>query len=108
MFFGVFLFLVSRHENLKRKRDFQIGLRDINGKELQILDRDFQGFPSGKEFLEDDHEYSRDIDLFGTGSLVQYMNRSVTKDDVISLAKQLNSNDITAIEEKQSDIKELA
>jgi hypothetical protein len=108
VFFGVFLFLVSRHENLKRKRDFQIGLRDINGKELQILDRDFQGFPSGKEFLEDDHEYSRDIDLFGTGSLFQYLNRSVTKEGVISLAQQLNSNDITAIEEKQAAIKELA
>jgi hypothetical protein len=108
VFFGVFLFLVSRHENLKRKRDFQIGLRDINGKELQILDRDFQGFPSGKEFLEDDHEYSRDIDLFGTGSLFQYLNRSVTKDGVISLAQQLNSNDITGIKEKQEAIKELA
>lgn len=108
VFFGVFLFLVSRHENLKRKRDFQIGLRDINGKELQILDRDFQGFPSGREFLEDDHEYSRDIDLFGTGSLFQYMNRSVTTDGVVLLAQQLNSNNINAIKEKQEAIKELA
>ena len=70
--FGFFLFLVSRHENLKRKRDFQIGMRDINGKELQILDREFHGFPTGKEFLEDDHEYSRDIDLFGLGSYFSF------------------------------------
>ncbi|QJP33652.1 DNA mismatch repair protein MutS [Nonlabens sp. Ci31] len=108
VFFGIFLFLVSRHENLKRKRDFQIGLRDINAKELQILDRDYQGFRSGKEFLADDHEYNRDIDLFGTGSIFQYLNRSVTKDGVISLAQKLNSNDINDIEKKQEAVKELA
>lgn len=106
--FGFFLFLVSRHENLKRKRDFQIALRDINGKELQILDRDFHGFPTGKEFLEDDHEYSRDIDLFGIGSMFQYLNRSVTKDGVISLARKLNGNNIIDIEKKQEAIKELS
>lgn len=106
--FGFFMFLVSRHEDLKRKRDFQIGLRDINGKELQILERDFHGFPTGKEFLEDEHEYSRDIDLFGTGSLFQYLNRSVTKYGVISLARKLNSNNITDITQKQEAVKELA
>ncbi len=106
--FGFFLFLVSRHENLKRKRDFQIALRDINGKELQILDRDFLGFATGKEFLEDEHEYSRDIDLFGVGSLFQYLNRSVTKDGVILLARKLNSNNISNIKEKQAAVKELA
>ncbi len=108
VFFGIFLFLVSRHENLKRKRDFLISLRDINGKELQILDLDFHGFPSGKEFLEDDHEYSRDIDLFGTGSLFQYLNRSVTKDGVALLAQKLTSNNIKDIPQKQEAVKELA
>lgn len=106
--FGIFLFLVSRHENLKRKRDFQIALRDINGKELQILDREFHGFPDGKEFLTEDHEYGRDIDLFGAGSIFQYLNRSVTKDGIKSLAHKLNSNDISLIEKKQGAVKELA
>ncbi|WP_298952230.1 DNA mismatch repair protein MutS [uncultured Nonlabens sp.] len=108
LIFGVFLFLVSRHENLKRKRDFQIALRDINGKELQILDRDFHGFPDGKEFLTEDHEYGRDIDLFGAGSIFQYLNKSVTKDGIKSLAHKLNSNDISQIEKKQGAVKELA
>jgi len=106
--FAGFLFLVSRHENLRRKRDFQQALLDRNELELQLLSRDFYHRPNGNEFLKDSHEYSRDIDLFGSGSFFQYLNRSVTKDGIATLAQQFLSNDILDILQKQEAIKELS
>lgn len=103
-----FLFLVSRHENLRRKRDFQQALLDRNQLELKMLQRDYFDRPNGAEFLKEDHEYSRDIDLIGAGSFFQYVNRSVTKDGVYTLAQQFLSNDITGITQKQEAIKELS
>lgn len=103
-----FLVLVSRHENLRRKRDFQQALLDRNELELQLLDRDFHHRPNGSEFLQHDHEYSRDIDLLGNGSFFQYINRSVTKDGVATLAKQFLSNNIKQIQVKQEAIQELS
>ncbi|GAK91937.1 MutS-related protein [Nonlabens ulvanivorans] len=106
--FILFLFLVSRHENLKRKRDFQQALLDRNELELNMLERKFYDRPDGALFLRDDHEFSRDIDLLGPGSFFQYLNRSVTKDGVSTLATHFLSNDITRITEKQEAIKELS
>jgi len=103
-----FLVLVSRHENLRRKRDFQQALLDRNKLELQLLDRDFLHRPDGAEFLQEEHEYSRDIDLFGNGSFFQYMNRSVTKDGIHTLAQQFLSNDIDQIQSKQEAVQELS
>ncbi|EAS20306.1 DNA mismatch repair protein MutS [Flavobacteria bacterium BBFL7] len=106
--FILFLFLVSRHENLRRKRDFQQALLDRNELELMMLDRNYTGRPDGSEYLKDDHEFSRDIDLLGPGSFFQYLNRSVTKDGVATLANQFLSNDIFDITRKQEAIKELS
>ncbi|WP_397301631.1 MutS-related protein [Nonlabens ulvanivorans] len=106
--FILFLFLVSRYENLKRKRDFQQALLDRNELELKMLDRKYYDRVDGSQFLKDDHEFSRDIDLLGPGSFFQYLNRSVTKDGVATLAAQFLSNDLTGISQKQEAIKELS
>ena len=106
--FALFLFLVSRHENLKQKRNYHRAMVAINEREIQVLQGDFHNLPDGAEFLTDDHEYSRDIDLFGKGSFFQYLNRSVTKDGVITLSRKLTNNNPTAIPEKQEAVKELA
>lgn len=105
---AVFLFLVSRHSDLKRNRDFKQALIDIQNEELKIGGRDFLHRDDGSRFLEDDHEYNRDIDLFGRGSIFQYLNRSVTREGIIALARKLNSNDIFHISKKQEAVKELA
>jgi hypothetical protein len=106
--FVVFLMLVSRHSNIKRQRDFKHALVEIQQEEIRLGSRDFLHRDTGKEFLEDDHEYGRDIDLFGRGSIFQYLNRSVTREGISALAQKLTSNNITDITEKQEAIKELS
>lgn len=106
--FVIFLILVTRHASIKGKRDFNQALIDINAEEIKIGYRRFLHREDGEEFLEDDHEYSRDIDLFGRGSIFQYLNRSVTKEGTRTLAHKLTSNHITTIKNKQEAIKELS
>ncbi|WP_124978990.1 MutS-related protein [Nonlabens xiamenensis] len=106
--FAGFLYLVSRHEDLKKQKAFAAALQEQNELEIQILDRNFHHLPDGREFLEDQHEYSRDIDLFGKGSLFQYLNRSKTTAGVATLSRKLTSNHTEHIPEKQQAVDELA
>jgi hypothetical protein len=50
----------------------------INEQEILALQGDWSGFGSGLEFSSPDHPYSHDLDVFGPGSLYQYVNRTNT------------------------------
>ncbi|CAM4202460.1 MutS-related protein [Gillisia hiemivivida] len=106
--FGIFLFLVSRHSDLKYKRNKIDELVKLNETELEVLNRNFSHLATGKEFEDHDHPFSQDIDLFGNGSFFQYLNRTSLKDGKRKLAKILTENTILQIPEKQEAIKELA
>lgn len=97
-----FLFLVSRYSDVKNQRDFHQKIKDLNLLELKALDGDHSHFEDGAEFLDNDHPYNRDIDLFGEGSLFQRLNRTGTKSGKKKLAQLLNANDISEITEKQA------
>ena len=104
----IFLFLVSRHTDLKYERDKIKELVNLNDLELKILNRDFQGLPMGKEFDNDLHPYSQDIDLFGKGSFFQYLNRTALREGCHKLSNILTENSIISIIEKQEAVKELS
>ncbi|RKS55154.1 MutS-like protein [Gillisia mitskevichiae] len=106
--FGIFLFLVSRHSDLKYKRNKIDELVKLNETELEVLNRNFSHLATGKEFEDHDHPFSQDIDLFGKGSFFQYLNRTSLKDGKKKLASILTENSIDNIDEKQEAIKELA
>lgn len=106
---AIFLILVSRHTDLKREKDKLAALIAINEQELKILDkRDFSDLPDGKEFEPEDHEFSRDIDLFGKKSFFQYLNRTALKEGKLRLSKILLANKTSDILKKQEAIRELA
>ncbi len=104
----IFLVLVSRHTNLKYRRDKIRELVNINELELQVLNRQFHDLPTGKEFDDPLHPFSQDIDLFGKGSFFQYLNRTALREGCHKLADILTENTIDAIVKKQEAIKELA
>jgi ABC-type multidrug transport system fused ATPase/permease subunit len=72
----LFLYLVTRFSNVKRYKEYLQRLIEINDTELDILARRFHYLPDGKEFLEPDHPYAQDLDIFGRGSFYQYANRT--------------------------------
>ncbi|CAN5279228.1 MutS family DNA mismatch repair protein [soil metagenome] len=104
---AIFLFLVSRHTDLKYHRDKIQELVHINEQEIRILNREFKDLPTGKEFEDPLHPFSQDIDLFGKGSFFQYLNRTALQEGRIQLASILTQNSIEEIEAKQAAIKEL-
>lgn len=105
---GIFVFLVSRHSDLKYERDKFRELIKINETELEVMDRKFHDLPTGSEFEDSLHPYSQDIDLFGKSSFFQYLNRTALVEGKQKLARLLLSNDIEAIYSKQQAVKELA
>ncbi|MCH9660510.1 MAG: DNA mismatch repair protein MutS, partial [Bacteroidetes bacterium] len=105
---GLFLFLVSRHSNLKYQKNLAKQLLAINELEVSISERKFHHLPNGAQFIDPSHAYSQDIDLFGTGSLYQYMNRTSLESGAKVLVHSLVGNQIEAIPKKQEAIKELA
>ena len=106
--FGSFLFLVSHHANLKRKKIFQGNLIDINEKEIEFLESGKLSYANGVEFEEASHFYASDIDLFGEGSFYQLINRTSSIEGEKFLADILKENSIDDIFNKQESVKELS
>lgn len=103
-----FLFLVSRHSDMQRKRDKLKALVAINETEIKVLKRDFHELPEGNEFKDPLHHFSQDIDLFGRGSFYQYLNRTALNQGSKTLAILFKENSIDTILQKQDAIKELS
>ncbi|WP_339726635.1 MutS-related protein [Maribacter stanieri] len=103
----LFLFLVSKYTNLKLQKAKIEELRNINLVELQVLKRDFSKLPNGKEFADDIHFFSQDIDLFGEGSFYQISNRTKLAEGSLLLANIYKENSIADITEKQEAIAEI-
>ena len=106
---AIFIFLISRHTDLKKEREKLRALIDLNEQELKILKTgDFSDLPEGLEFDNEGHEFSRDIDLFGRKSFFQYLNRTALQEGKARLARILLANKTDRIQRKQEAIKELA
>ena len=103
----VFIWLVLKYINLQRKKQIVKAKIEINSVEISVLNGNFSKLENGKEFSNSNHFYSNDIDLFGDGSLFQYINRTETLQGKSNLAKTLLANKIDGILERQNAIKEL-
>ncbi|MCB0466551.1 MAG: DNA mismatch repair protein MutS [Aequorivita sp.] len=103
-----FVYLVSKHSGLQYKRDLEKALIDQNETELEVLDRTFYHLPSGEKYKDPLHFYSQDIDLFGRGSIFQYLNRTALESGSDFLAKLFTENKIDSISAKQQAINELS
>lgn len=104
----LFLYLVSKYTNLKHQKSKLEALKEINAVELQVLNRDYSNLPNGKEYADDIHYFSQDIDLFGEGSFYQVSNRTKFAEGSLLLADIYKENSINEIKEKQEAIAEIA
>ena len=103
----VFVYLVQVHANLSRKKQYFVNKEKLNQTEINVLNGQYNDLPNGKEFLNPNHEYSYDIDLFGDGTFFQYFNRTSTDGGKLALANLLQENATQNIIEKQHAIQEL-
>src|SRR6056297_1708095 len=105
-----FIGLIIRYISLKKKIESIKAYIHVNKTELRVLDWDFQHLDTGEEFFNPDHVYSYDLDIFGEGSVFQYINRTNTNEGHRQLAKWLQepSNQKEEIIERQESVKELS
>lgn len=108
-FLILFFILIKAYKRKSDRHTHIKSLIDINNAELKALRNDYSGFQSGEEFIDHRHPFSFDMDLFGEGSLFQYLNRTVTNKGRKNLASCIaNENlDSKSILARQEAIKEL-
>ncbi len=76
---GVFIALMQYHSRILIKIKIQEAIIKINRDELTALEGNYSVFEDGSEFDDPSHPYSIDLDIFGAGSLFQFLNRTSTK-----------------------------
>ncbi|MEP1488198.1 MAG: DNA mismatch repair protein MutS [Algibacter sp.] len=104
----IFLYLLSKYNDVKRERDFNRALVLINEDEIKIASGDFHDRNAGLEFQDPNHFYSLDIDLFGRGSFFQFINRTTILEGGEKLAESLKANNTEGIVSRQEVLKELS
>lgn len=107
----VFAAVVFWHNYLHRKSDNLKQKIWINRNGLMRLNGEWNQFKdTGDEFIDYDHPYTRDLDIFGNGSVFQWISVCHTFRGRKILASQLSeSNDgVKEIIQKQEAVRELA
>ncbi len=109
LFIG-FLGFVWYANHIQYERNYTRHRINLLAKELRCINNEWTAEPDGEELIMPDHEYAHDLDLFGKGSLFQYINRTSTNGGYLRLSIKLNSISFSAgdIKEKQAAIRELA
>lgn len=87
-----FFILIKIHDRLFRRRDWLDTQARIYREELKGLQGDYSCFDGGKEFIDPEHPYSFDLDLFGNRSLFQAINRTCTSFGKQQLAKWMKNH----------------
>lgn len=74
-----FVFAVIKHLKIIELRDHACVLKEINEDCLERLNGQWKDFrDEGQEFINNEHPFSQDLDVFGKASLFQMINTSQT------------------------------
>ena len=103
-----FVLLIKLFTKAKYQKQKLEALIEINEIELKTNLSNFNYFPDGENYQNDQHAFSQDTDLFGQKSFFQYLNRTQLAEGEKCLANKLQQNDVDAIPEKQALVKEMA
>ena len=84
--------------------------RDVYNKEKMYLERDFSLFDTGERYVNPEHPFAFDMDVFGKESLFNRISRCVTTGGSDTLAKMLGSlpTDADEVRLKKEAQKEIA
>jgi DNA mismatch repair ATPase MutS len=106
----IFVLLVRRQHALEEHKQLARFLSELNGKEARSIEFKESDFSDGHRFVDPHHPYSHDLDLFGAGSVFQYINRSATQLGEDRLAHDLMHLRYNGIElkQRQEAVRELA
>jgi hypothetical protein len=106
---AVFGYVIKKNIVTTDQKQFCQNMAEINKKELLCMDGDFSSFPNGIEYMDKEHCYTSDLDIFGKSSLFQFLNRTVSLPGSKILAERLiKPADIAEIGKRQKAVAELS
>ena len=102
--------LVKIHNRFFIRKEWLETQARIIQEELQALSGDYSSFEDGKEYVNPEHPYSFDLDIFGRRSLFQSVNRTCTFFGKNRLAKWLQNHlhEKASIEKRQEMVREIS
>lgn len=102
--------LVKIHNRFFIRKEWLETQARIIQEELQALSGDYSSFEDGKEYVNPEHPYSFDLDIFGRRSLFQSINRTCTFFGKARLAKWLQNHlhEKVSIEKRQEMVREIS
>ena len=108
--FAAFVILSLLDSRFKKRIKRIHILIHINEKEVKALAGDYSSFDPGNEFIDQSHDYTHDLDIFGEGSLFQFINRTSTIFGKLRLAEYFANafGQSDMVIERQNAVKELA
>ena len=106
---GIMALLVRIHNRIKYKLRISTNGLDLIEREQKRLKLDFTGSETGKEYEDEHHPFSSDLDLFGNKSIFQLVNQTTSFFGNNKLAEWLKYGATKQeIEKRQEAAKELA
>lgn len=104
--FGVAISYHNKTAFLKKHTAF---LKGINESEILREKCNLEGFDTGHKFINQNHPYTSDLDIFGQHSVFQLLNRTTTESGMIRLSEWLSEPAPNSeIHDRQEAIKELS
>ena len=103
-----FAAVMKRYNKVAFQKQHATFLAEINEQEILRLQNSFSHFPNGQKYVRREHPYVADLDVFGSHSLFQLLNRTTTESGSACLAEWLSeSASQEVILERQQVVKEL-
>lgn len=104
-----FALVIRHHNKIAYLRKHTLFLKKINESEILREKCDLEEFDTGQEFINPDHPYTSDLDIFGQHSIFQLVNRTTTESGTILLSEWLSEPAPGhEIDDRQKAIRELS
>ena len=104
------LYALIRYRDVENSKQIEM-LEDrhsVYEKELAYLNGDYSRFDDGSQYVDAQHPYTFDMDIFGHHSLFNRINRTITTGGSDALARELSEWTCQEIASRQEALRELA
>jgi len=104
-----FAFVLKYHHKIAYLRKHTSFLKRINESEILRENCQLEAFDTGHQFIDPKHPYTSDLDVFGSHSIFQLVNRTTTESGMIRLSEWLSEPaPDSEIHDRQKAINELS
>jgi hypothetical protein len=104
-----FALVIKHHNEIAYLRKHTSFLKRINESEILREKCNLDEFDTGHKFINQNHPYTSDLDIFGQHSIFQLVNRTTTESGMILLSEWLSEPAPNyEIRDRQKAIKELS